>query len=186
MILFQLRSVCCWAQPRNVYFCVLQLVFPLKGCAVARTGHTGILLNSWCLNMPKETSSFSVLLRAYLHRSYMTCHPSAFSHNLLSECQSPAIANSKMANLAGKEKVTQSSCLSLWPCGIDSANAGNFHVFIICLPLVRCSHCPFLHVSGSAVLSCSDSGTRQRVNAAHVVTLMGLVCLQACQKEQVI
>lgn len=69
---------------------------------------------------------------------------------------------------------------------IDSANADNFCVCIICLLLVRHSHCPFFHVSYSAVLSCNDSGTRQLVNAANVVILMGLICLQACQKEQVI
>lgn len=68
---------------------------------------------------------------------------------------------------------------------IDSANIDSLCAFIIGWLLAACFHRSLFRVSLGASSSCNDSGMRQLVNAAHAVTLTGLICLQACQKEQV-
>lgn len=60
---------------------------------------TGILLKS--LNMSKGTSFFFFSFTQDIFTQLLH-DVSPFSHNLVSDCQSPALANSGMVNIAGK------------------------------------------------------------------------------------
>lgn len=81
-----------------MYFQVLQLAFPLETCAVARRGHR------YSSEEPEYVKRNLLFFFSFTQDIFtQVLHDvSPFSHNLLSDCQSPALANSGMVNIAGK------------------------------------------------------------------------------------